>query len=144
MMGHEIQEQLVLLPFVPYSVSLSLSVAYRDMRRSKIQMHRARARDILEANCRVLENLGEVFWSAEAMAEMGKKTLKELDRVYWNATDPESVRKQDKSNIADEGRCTVYSIQFSQNPRTLYRTSLLMTPTPDCFSRDHARICQQF
>ena len=97
MIGHEFRDQLVLLPFVPYAVSLSLSVVYREMRRSKIPMYRARARNALEANCRILENLGQIFWSAAVMASMGNLTLKELDRVYSNVTDAESRKHQEHS-----------------------------------------------
>jgi hypothetical protein len=74
--------QLVLLPWVPYAVSLSLSVAYREMRRTKIPLYRARARGHLQENCSILERLGETFSFASTMAEMGKSTLHEMDRVY--------------------------------------------------------------
>lgn len=110
-LAHGIPEHFVLLPFVPYSVGVSLSVAYRDLRRSKIGSHRARARDTLKENCRVLEKLGEIFWSAAVMAEMGNKTLKEWDRVYLNMTGYEAFRGQDKLPHSDQGK-TTYPIFF--------------------------------
>ena len=85
--GDEFYGQLVLFPFVPYAVSLSLSVAYREMRHNKVPMYRARAQVDHRTNCHVLENLGKIFWSASVMAEMGKSTLRELDKVYSSVTD---------------------------------------------------------
>lgn len=78
----EVRDQLVLFPFIPYAFSLSLSVAYREMRHNKMPMSRARARTQFQNNCEVLNRLGDIFWSASVMAEMGKSTLKEMDRVY--------------------------------------------------------------
>lgn len=102
MVGNECYKQLVLLPFVPYAVSLSLSVVYRDLRHSKIPMHRARSRKALEANCRILESLGEIFWSAAAMANMGNLTLKELDRVYSTVSDEARRKKQETQHTPDD------------------------------------------
>ena len=80
--SHEVRDQLILFPFVPYAFSLSLSVAYREMRHNKIPMSRARARTQFQNNCESLGQLGEVFTSASTMAEMGRSTLKEMDRVF--------------------------------------------------------------
>lgn len=80
--GREIRDQLLLFPFVPYAFSLSLSVAYREMRYNKLPMSRARARTQFQSSCDILSELGEIFWSASTIAEMGKSTLKEMDRVY--------------------------------------------------------------
>jgi hypothetical protein len=76
-----LQDQLVLFRFIPYAVSLSLSIAYREMRHSKIPLYRARARDQVQANCTVLQRLGEVWYEAEKMAEMAMKTIREVERV---------------------------------------------------------------
>lgn len=45
-------------------------------------MYRARARSAMIRNCDILQDIEEVSWSAAMMAEMGKATLKEMDRVY--------------------------------------------------------------
>ncbi|KAL2064950.1 hypothetical protein VTL71DRAFT_4090 [Oculimacula yallundae] len=76
------QDQLVLFPFVPYAMSLSMSIVYREMRYSKVPTHRARARSQFHALCDSLSALGETFWSASTTADMGKKLLKEMDRVF--------------------------------------------------------------
>jgi len=94
MVGNECQDHLVLFPFVPYAVSLSLSIAYREMRRNKVPMYRARARADLQTNCHILEVLGEIFWSASIMADVGKSTLRELDRAYASIANSQQRRTQ--------------------------------------------------
>ena len=79
--------QLTYFPFVPYAVSLSLSVAYSEMRHTKVPMLRARARDKLQINCDLLERLGEIFYLAGLMSDMGKSTLDEYDRIYLTAVE---------------------------------------------------------
>ncbi|RDW91650.1 hypothetical protein BP5796_02815 [Coleophoma crateriformis] len=79
--SRESREQLSLFPFVPYAVSLGLSISYRELRRNKIPLYRARARAQFQANCDILSDLKDIFWSASTMADMGKKVLKEIDRV---------------------------------------------------------------
>ncbi len=60
-------------------------------------MCRARARNDMQSNCRILERLGEIFWSASVMAEMGNMTLKELDRVYSDVAEAQSRKQQQHS-----------------------------------------------
>lgn len=72
---------LVLFPFVPYAVSLALSISYREMRHGKISLHRARARTQFQLLSDALSELKGSFRSAANTAEMGKKLLKEMDRV---------------------------------------------------------------
>ncbi|KAH7417121.1 hypothetical protein BKA64DRAFT_701907 [Cadophora sp. MPI-SDFR-AT-0126] len=76
------QDQLVLFPFVPYAVSLSMSISYREMRHGKLPMHRARSRCQFQTLCDALSGLEGLFWSASTTAEMGRKLLKEMDRVF--------------------------------------------------------------
>lgn len=45
-------------------------------------MYRARARSAMVRNCDMLQDIEDVSWPAAIMAEMGKATLKEMDRVY--------------------------------------------------------------
>jgi hypothetical protein len=101
--GHEVRDQLALFPFVHYSFSLSLSVAYREMRHNKVSIIRARARTQFQSNCDVLYELGEIFWCASTMAEMGKSTLKEMDRVFTVVAVSEQLKsQQDPSNQATD------------------------------------------
>ncbi|PCH07219.1 Transcription factor [Penicillium occitanis (nom. inval.)] len=83
----DIQNQnhlLIFLPFIPYAVSLSLSISYNQMRYTKVGIYRSRAREELQSTCSLLERLGTHFYVASAMASMGKATVAELDRVSEN------------------------------------------------------------
>lgn len=84
--SHELQDQLVLFPFVPYAISLSLSIAYREMRHNKLPIHRMRARAHFQASCRLLEGLEGKYCTAANAANMGKKMLREIDRVFSTVT----------------------------------------------------------
>ncbi|KAL2866363.1 transcription factor domain-containing protein [Aspergillus lucknowensis] len=67
------------LPIVPYAVALSMGVSYQQFRTSKIITHFDRARASLEACCSVLEELGPYWYSAEAMARLGRKALRQIE-----------------------------------------------------------------
>jgi len=86
------QEQLVLFPFVPYAMSLSMSISYREMRYGKLPVHRARSRGQFQTLCDALSGLEGVFWSASTTAEMGKKLHKEMDRVFSTVSSSETMR----------------------------------------------------
>ena len=126
----EFLDQLILFPFVPYAVSLSLSIAYREMRHNKVPMYRARAQLDLGTNCRLLEELGKIFWSASVMADMGKLTLRDLDKVYSSVTDAQ--RRAHQNGIHDpttnEINADCPSIQLS-GPTQGLNTPLINTIT---------------
>ncbi|KAL4974536.1 hypothetical protein BDW66DRAFT_87108 [Aspergillus desertorum] len=66
------------LPVIPYAVSLSMGVSYQELRSSKLITQFNRARASLETCCGILEEL--VSWcSAEAMARLGRKALRQID-----------------------------------------------------------------
>jgi hypothetical protein len=69
------------MPFVPYAVSLALSVEYRKMRHSRLPMFRARARAAFKSNCELLRRFGDVFWSARVVAGLGERVLREMERT---------------------------------------------------------------
>jgi hypothetical protein len=124
MIGHDFHDQLILLPFVPYAASLSLSLAYREMRHSKLAMYRARARAQLQKNCQVLEELGKIFWSASIMADMGKSTLKELDRVHSAVTDSQRRKSHVRHDAETSGATTTNGLKPSSaltGPGMYYR-----------------------
>lgn len=68
------------LPLVPYAVSLSLTVAYRLWRDSRSAIDQGNAQADLTTRCEVLEKLGARWTSAAAMAKLGRKALKSLER----------------------------------------------------------------
>lgn len=91
-------EALVLLPFVPYAVSLALSAAYRDFKHCKTASHRSRARRRLAQSNRHLLSLGSMFWSAAFVSEMATKILRETGD---GAEGTEPARRTTPSEIED-------------------------------------------
>lgn len=67
------------LPLVPYAVALSMGVSYRQLRSSKLITHIDRAKASLEACCVLLEGLSCYWYSAEAMARLGRKALHQIE-----------------------------------------------------------------
>lgn len=74
-MSDENSADLILLPFVPYSLSISLSVTYRELRFSRLTRHKSEARKKLHQICASLGTLGTSYWSAALMAEMTQSIL---------------------------------------------------------------------
>ncbi|KAI5458653.1 hypothetical protein BGZ63DRAFT_50420 [Mariannaea sp. PMI_226] len=75
------RDSLSPVPFVPYAVSLALSVEYRKMRHSRLPMFRARAMYAFSRNCEMLRKFGEYYWSASVVAGLGDRVLKEMERA---------------------------------------------------------------
>lgn len=69
------------LPFIPYAVSLALSVEYRKMRHSRLPMFRARAMTAFRRNCDLLQVYGNHFWSARVVSGLGERVLREMERA---------------------------------------------------------------
>lgn len=80
------RDHLSPVPFVPYAVSLTLSVEYRKMRYSRLPMYRARALNSFKRNCELLREFGAFFWSASVVAGLGERVLKEMERAVLIAT----------------------------------------------------------
>ena len=75
----ECSQGLPPLPIVPYALSLSMGVSYQQLRSSKLVTHFDRAKNSLEACCSLLEGLGVYWYSAEAMARLGRKALHHIE-----------------------------------------------------------------
>ncbi|PNY25841.1 Uncharacterized protein TCAP_04202 [Tolypocladium capitatum] len=80
------RDHLSPMPFVPYAVSLALSVEYRKMRHSRLPMFRARSMNSFKRNCELLRNFGDYFWSANVVAGLGERVLKEMERAATTLT----------------------------------------------------------
>lgn len=93
--SQDAHEEPVLLPWIPYAVSLTLSIAYLEMRHSKVAMYQVRARRDLHSACCILKGLGETFWSAAVMSEMGNSLMQEMERVVATASLPRQFREAD-------------------------------------------------
>ncbi|KAL3469452.1 hypothetical protein BJX99DRAFT_251973 [Aspergillus californicus] len=91
LVANECAHNLPPLPIIPYAVALAMGVAYHQIRSSKIITHVDRAKGSLEACCTLLEEIG-VFWdSAEAMARLGKKVLRQIDGSSYENDQPSQV-----------------------------------------------------
>ncbi|RCI09229.1 hypothetical protein L249_1390 [Ophiocordyceps polyrhachis-furcata BCC 54312] len=75
------EDQLSAMPFVPYAVSLALSVEYRKMRHSRLPMFRARAMNAFRRNCDLLRKSDDRSWNANVVAGLGERVLKEMERA---------------------------------------------------------------
>ncbi|KAJ5150955.1 uncharacterized protein N7482_010207 [Penicillium canariense] len=89
--GTECAGSLPPLPIVPYAISLSMGVSYRQLRSSKLITHFDRAKASLEASCALLEGLGAEWYSAEAMARLGRKALQQIEHEHPRQPAPETL-----------------------------------------------------
>ncbi|KAF7554180.1 hypothetical protein G7046_g6891 [Stylonectria norvegica] len=80
------RDHLSPVPFVPYAVCLALSVEYRKMRHSRLPMFRARAMHAFRRNCEMLREFGDYSWSANVVAGLGERVLKEMERAATTLT----------------------------------------------------------
>ncbi|KAB5542596.1 hypothetical protein GE09DRAFT_1135747 [Coniochaeta sp. 2T2.1] len=72
------------MPFIPYALSISLSVAYRKWRFSQIPMFRARGRAAFMEVLPVLEKWGCVFTSARINYNLAQKVVEGMEKVQDN------------------------------------------------------------
>ncbi|KAM4065717.1 fungal specific transcription factor [Hirsutella rhossiliensis] len=89
------RDHLSPMPFVPYAVSLALSVEYRKMRHSRLPMFRARSMKAFKRNCELLRKFGGFFWSANVVAGLGERVLREMERAASSLTKEASPPRSD-------------------------------------------------
>ena len=88
------------IPLVPYAIGLSLTVAYRGLRDHSSD-HSATT-SALSARCEMLESLSSRWWTADAMAKLGRKALKSMQN-------PVGLKRQEVADLenAMEAEVTV-------------------------------------
>ncbi|KAI0429165.1 hypothetical protein F5Y09DRAFT_332069 [Xylaria sp. FL1042] len=79
--GEEFSAQLSYMPFIPYALSLSLSVSYRKMRHSKVPMYRTRGKQAFRKNLLLLKSMDDMFWKSKTMVAMAEQVLNEMDKT---------------------------------------------------------------
>ncbi|KAK5630302.1 hypothetical protein RRF57_006017 [Xylaria bambusicola] len=79
--GEEFSGQLSYMPFIPYALSLSLSVSYRKMRHSKVPMFRNRGKRAFRKNMLLLKSMDDMFWKSKTMVAMAEQVLNEMDKT---------------------------------------------------------------
>jgi len=72
------------MPFVPYALTLSLGVAYRTWRLSRIPIFRPRSSDNFRKVLAILEKMGEVWTSAKIKAQLSQVVMRKLDQHLAN------------------------------------------------------------
>lgn len=77
--AEECENNLPPHPIVPYAISLSMGVSYRQLRSSKLITHSNRAKASLVACCSLLEKISLQWYSAEAMARLGRRALYQIE-----------------------------------------------------------------
>ncbi|KAJ5177499.1 transcriptional regulator family: Fungal Specific TF [Penicillium coprophilum] len=142
----ECTDDLPPLPVVPYSVTLSMGVSYRQLRSSRLITHLDRAKASLEACRSVLENLSPYWYSAEAMARLGQKALHQIQgKPQSSRTNPmgpqhvaEPSHEQVKAdNSVPEGPEPINSVsQGNDSPRAKRQRNdgfgiATVSPTPE-------------
>ncbi|KAI0965799.1 hypothetical protein F4678DRAFT_467095 [Xylaria arbuscula] len=81
LVSEEFSGQLSYMPFIPYAVSLSLSVSYRKMRHSKVPMFRNRGKRAFRKNILLLKSMDDMFWKSKTMVAMAEQVLNEMDKT---------------------------------------------------------------
>lgn len=108
--------KLVLLPYIPYAISLSLSTAHRQIRHSRVLKFQTSARRKVLQNLRHLRDMSEFYWSAAVMAELARKSLFEARSPHAGEPDaggrgggsPSAAVQQDVAGTANAGKQTMH------------------------------------
>jgi hypothetical protein len=69
------------LPFIPYAVSLALSVSYQHLRQSQMHHQQEDARKDFRRCTQLLQNLRRIWCSADTMTALALKVLEGLDKT---------------------------------------------------------------
>jgi hypothetical protein len=85
------------MPFIPYALALSLSVAYRKWRFSQTPMFRARGRATFKKILPILRKLGKVWTSARINSDLGDVVMTNLGKAEWNMKHTTHNTKQNTS-----------------------------------------------
>lgn len=118
-------------PIVPYAISLSMGVSYRQLRSSRLITHYDRAKASLEACCSLLEDLGSQWYSAEAMARLGRKALQQIDHEHQRHPGDRSPPHSTNGSVPTASEAVAPS--SANEGSTLGETGVLpsVAPNPD-------------
>ncbi|KAK2616722.1 hypothetical protein QQS21_000334 [Conoideocrella luteorostrata] len=111
----EFKPSLVYWPTLPYSVTVAASVAYRRLRNSSVPYSRRCAYTLFHDGCQLLSDLSRAFLSARIMAQLGKDTMREVERAT-KRTRRDSIRPiQDAVTSSETVLAGDHDIQVSPN-----------------------------
>ncbi|KAE8390049.1 hypothetical protein BDV23DRAFT_183940 [Aspergillus alliaceus] len=108
----ECSQDLPPLPIVPYALALSMSVSYQQIRSSKLITHFDRAKASLESCCTLLEALGKPWYSAEAMARLGRRALHQVDGLdlMHHGSNQDANQPSGSGNVAIDPRDAISTL----------------------------------
>ncbi|KAK4161756.1 hypothetical protein QBC43DRAFT_93980 [Cladorrhinum sp. PSN259] len=94
------------MPFVPYALSLSLSVAYRKWRFSKLPVFKTRGKADFQKVLAVLRDYGKIWGNAYLSVKLGDAVVKNLERgeaiLRWRYANKGSIeRPEDTTRRAE-------------------------------------------
>ncbi|KAJ9608750.1 hypothetical protein H2200_006521 [Cladophialophora chaetospira] len=107
------------LPLIPYAVGLTLTVTYRGLRDNAFD-DPERAQADLATRCEMLESLSTYWWTADAMARLGRKALKSLKET--------GVRRASVANIANAMEAEVAVCKYGPFDGSAHRPNQKATP----------------
>ncbi|KAK2767504.1 hypothetical protein FQN54_003661 [Arachnomyces sp. PD_36] len=76
------------LPFIPYAVSVALSLTYRELRQSRLGMARELAYKQVGSCIEVLKEYSATWWSASKMVKLAVTALSELEKATEKGREP--------------------------------------------------------
>ncbi|CAK7210193.1 hypothetical protein SBRCBS47491_000694 [Sporothrix bragantina] len=77
-------QPICLFPYVPYAVSIALSVQYKKMRYSRTPLFRTRARVGFKDIVALLKSMGDVFINARVNAALGESIWRQMEKTAEN------------------------------------------------------------
>lgn len=136
--SEEFAGQLSYMPFIPYGVSLSLSVSYRKMRHSKVPMFRNRGKKAFRKNILLLKSMDDMFWKSKTMVAMAEQVLNEMDKAVASLAQEngltdlskkaDSVSQSERSQAQPE---EVRALDFTHNVAEASSEWSLFNAVPD-------------
>ncbi|KAI2622039.1 hypothetical protein GGS21DRAFT_375753 [Xylaria nigripes] len=136
--GEEFAGQLSYMPFIPYGLSLSLSVSYRKMRHSKVPMFRNRGKRAFRKNTMLLKSMDDMFWKSKTIVAMAEQVLNEMDKTVASLaqenglTDlPKKVESVPQRERPQEQPEEIRVSDFAQNVTEGNNECMLLDTIPD-------------
>lgn len=82
------------LQVIPYALTLSMAVAYRQFRQARLENHRQAARRDWESSWSTLAGLSYKWWMAESFSRLGKKAMDKVVAISTDASRSGQKRKR--------------------------------------------------
>lgn len=118
------------LPFLPYAISLALSVSYQHLRQDQLRHQQEDGRADLEACCNILHELRRTWSAVDVMATLAQKVLDELktapDLSQFRIQRPNKGQRMlagFATVCRDQGEPVINGQRNSDNPDPLPNTS---------------------